>query len=592
MTFEFGISDTPTDTDDLGVGMYFEGLAEFIRACPTPMTVAVQGAWGSGKTSAMKIVERMLDNPGPGTPKDSIKSVWVSTWQYDQFSLGDTLSLSLISAINDKLAGGDGTKSAAFRDSLKRILVSAGFGLAVGGARVFAPVLENVAESTAAAFKETLAAAESNRDAAAEIAELREKFAEVVKATKRRVVVFVDDLDRLRPQRAVEVMEAIKLFLDVSDCVFVLAIDFDVVSLGVSQKYGSDVDPRKARDFFDKIIQVPFQMPVAAYDLEMIFTSGLATSHASSQGHANDLIDIARAAVSTNPRATKRLLNTFLLLRSVLAKQDLTDGTDRPTDEQLFAVLSLQAAYPDVYAALANELARTADAGGAKSPLPTGGTDFPEGWRVRPEEASGIRSLLEIVNATFLRGKNFCHAEFRAAMGSAAVTASGTSPVAQTGRTIRGSNERRHRLRTLGVAEPLITLAGTLEDELTQCGFTIGGYTSKTWSIYLPPSEDGSHSQRIAAQVRFSGRGLQVDFCSSSYVADVETVALRLLDRAQREIPVTAAGLPKTTHEAEQRLRLRTTGLTEVQQISALAPILIELLAASGLETERHQQTS
>ena len=57
-------------------------------------------------------------------------------------------------------------------------------------------------------------------------------------------------------------MEIVKLFLDVPKCVFILAIDYDVVIEGVRRKYGNDFSKEKGKDFFDKIIQVPFIIAV------------------------------------------------------------------------------------------------------------------------------------------------------------------------------------------------------------------------------------------------------------------------------------------------------------------------------------------
>ena len=71
---------------------------------------------------------------------------------------------------------------------------------------------------------------------------------------KGRVIIFVDDLDRLDPARAVELLEVLKIFLDCRKCVFVLAIDYGVVARGVKAKYGGDFNDEKAKSFFDKII--------------------------------------------------------------------------------------------------------------------------------------------------------------------------------------------------------------------------------------------------------------------------------------------------------------------------------------------------
>ena len=73
-----------------------------------------------------------------------------------------------------------------------------------------------------------------------------------------RLVVFVDDLDRCLPEKAIEVLEALKLFLDVEGWVFVLALDAEAIQNAIRHRYQGDV---KAREYLKKIVQVPFILP-------------------------------------------------------------------------------------------------------------------------------------------------------------------------------------------------------------------------------------------------------------------------------------------------------------------------------------------
>ena len=56
----------------------------------------------------------------------------------------------------------------------------------------------------------------------------------------QRVVFFVDDLDRIPPTDAVEVLEALKNMFDIPNCIFVLAIDYEVVVKGLESKFGEE----------------------------------------------------------------------------------------------------------------------------------------------------------------------------------------------------------------------------------------------------------------------------------------------------------------------------------------------------------------
>ena len=59
--FESDLPIESSDQDAFGMKSYVESLSEFIKECRTPMTIAIQGAWGTGKTSLMQLVEEKLD---------------------------------------------------------------------------------------------------------------------------------------------------------------------------------------------------------------------------------------------------------------------------------------------------------------------------------------------------------------------------------------------------------------------------------------------------------------------------------------------------------------------------------------------------
>lgn len=85
-----GIKDLPilTSKDEtLGVLPYIDSLSEFILSCDTPMTISIQGDWGSGKTSVMNMIKEQIE--------DKVIPVWFNTWQFSQFQMHNELSLSL-----------------------------------------------------------------------------------------------------------------------------------------------------------------------------------------------------------------------------------------------------------------------------------------------------------------------------------------------------------------------------------------------------------------------------------------------------------------------------------------------------------------
>ena len=82
-----GLTDEPAVVDSLGCDKYCEGLAEFVTNCPTPMTIAIQGGWGTGKSTIMKIVQDKI--------KDKTITLEFNTWKYAR-SAGKMLTLPLL----------------------------------------------------------------------------------------------------------------------------------------------------------------------------------------------------------------------------------------------------------------------------------------------------------------------------------------------------------------------------------------------------------------------------------------------------------------------------------------------------------------
>ena len=88
-----GFTDKAAVKDLFKIDNYIKGLSDFIKVCNTPMTISIQGSWGTGKTSIMNFIEKELLSDG------TIEIVKFNTWQFSQFNMQDQLALSLISTV-------------------------------------------------------------------------------------------------------------------------------------------------------------------------------------------------------------------------------------------------------------------------------------------------------------------------------------------------------------------------------------------------------------------------------------------------------------------------------------------------------------
>ena len=77
-----------------------------------------------------------------------------------------------------------------------------------------------------------------------------------IKNNHKKAVIFIDDLDRCLPEKALEVLEAIKLFLDVKGCIFILGINKSVIDYIVQSKYKKLMNEEgKIEEIIDYIVQ-------------------------------------------------------------------------------------------------------------------------------------------------------------------------------------------------------------------------------------------------------------------------------------------------------------------------------------------------
>ena len=324
-----GYTDGPAIEDNFNIERYINGLTSFIKNCNTPITMAIQGDWGTGKTSIMSMVKNKIEKENNG----DIHLVWFNTWQFSQFNMGDQLPLLMMS----KLVGAVGDKNSEASQKVKKILA---------GVSSFALGYLTSGASRGEEIKEVFTG-----DFVDQIDQLKKDFQDLINkkaGDDGRVIIFVDDLDRLQPGKAVELLEVLKLFLDCEKCVFVLAIDYGVVSRGVKEKYGDDFSEEKGKSFFDKIIQVPFKMPVADYDITNYVRKSFADIgiELPSDARTEVYVNLIRDSIGNNPRSMKRLFNSYLLLNQIASDELLEDAHNK---EILFALLCMQSKFEKMY---------------------------------------------------------------------------------------------------------------------------------------------------------------------------------------------------------------------------------------------------
>lgn len=343
MVTKFSLTDIPRDIskgekDKLGISPFEDGLTQFIEYANTPITIALQGEWGSGKTSLMNTLKNNLCDG----KNSKFFGVWINTWEYALMKDPSSALIDIIGGLAKSISEYSGSSiDKKLGDAILKFGLMAVSATLNRGTDVVNEIIKG-----------------SNKSS---ISEIRSELAKVINQCvqnkeKQGFIFFIDDLDRIDPPVAVQLLELLKNLFTLDHCIFVLAIDYDVVIKGLEPKFGklSEQNEREFRSFFDKIIQVPFSMPITRYVIdEFLKESLLSINYINNKQAQNDQLisafsEISNLSVGTNPRSIKRLLNSLLLIHCINSREE--EQTETELDLLVnFSLVSIQIAFPSIY---------------------------------------------------------------------------------------------------------------------------------------------------------------------------------------------------------------------------------------------------
>lgn len=351
-----------SNNDILETESYARALAKFSIECGTPLTIGIQGEWGSGKTSMLHMMQDIIENEvvkcGRSTCQGSeaYKIIWVNTWEHSLLKTPEESLISVIEEIINEISLIDGSWKSA--QKAKNALAM----LAKGAIRVGTSVA--LGKEAAEEIGSSLNGQNSIRSLRISLEESIRNIVNKEANNIERFIIFIDDLDRLDPTVAVMILELLKNIFNIEHCVFVVAIDYQVVVKGLKSKFGepNENNEWEFRAFFDKIIQLPFMMPVGDYNLENYVENLLEeTSYFNKKEmtvlKSSKLSRIVRLTIGTNPRALKRLVNSLsLILIQKKIKDQFSTSIDKDIAENelvvkqlLIVFVCLQISYPKLY---------------------------------------------------------------------------------------------------------------------------------------------------------------------------------------------------------------------------------------------------
>ncbi len=304
---------TPTTADGLGFRNYSKILASVAMETPGPFTVGIFGEWGTGKTSLMRMVEEYLS-----TEKNVI-TVWFNAWRFES---EEQPIVPLVATIVREIERNktflstlaDGGKS------LLRGLRAVAYGFSAKS-KVKIPGFAEIEASFVA--KDMIDRSESIApDPLLERSIFFEAFQQLSRAQipdSTRVVVLIDDLDRCFPDKAIKLLESIKLVLGQPGFIFFLGVARRVLEGYLHYRYEKEygITGFDGYAYLDKIVQLPFHIPPHRNRMPTFWDSVIFRLGTADRRSFKELVPILNLVSGSNPRSAIRFVNNLLVDRAI-----------------------------------------------------------------------------------------------------------------------------------------------------------------------------------------------------------------------------------------------------------------------------------
>lgn len=320
------VPEAAAEKDRLGIKKYIEGVSRFISACETPMMIAIQGNWNNN-------IMKMLSDELRQYYRENV--IWYNTLQFTQSDFGEGFPLLVGNRLIRQLDGSEERGNERAVKAAKGIINIVSGVITQGGT--------DGKNLTDALFKD---------NSSASVERIARTFSGMIMGRtgggNGKVIILVDDLDRLTPAQAVELLESMKNFYSCRGCVFVTAADYDFIIRGAKERYHQEFDENKGKSFFDKMFQVSFRVPVSGYNISKYVKEKLEEMEidVDDETELETYGELVRCSLGNEPAGMKRLFNSFLLLKK-LADEETFENKNRR--QMLFALLCMQTKFREIY---------------------------------------------------------------------------------------------------------------------------------------------------------------------------------------------------------------------------------------------------
>ena len=362
------LNDDPivvTDAANVLYGQFTQRIVDEIEASTPPKTIAITGDWGSGKTSALASVYEQLTNKKPpftfqkpiDDPEPDHVGVWFEAWRYQN---EPQPVIALLHAIRREFS----YLSKARRTTEKLFNIAT-----IGSLTLIDSVIESISgvktklsdiPKIGEKYEQEnfLSALPSDKFHIA----LQEAIEELLpEKPDTKLLIFIDDLDRCQPQVALKLLEGIKLYLNIPNCVVVMAIDQAQLESAVQAEISHDRTPHFIGvEYLEKLCQDAHRLPhispeKSAQFVKSQLTALLESSEVTAQ--INQIEEQLRIhhCLPANPRRIKMVINRLAAyLRCIDFNKDDEEEDELLRDTPLLAqsllfLTCLQVSYRSLY---------------------------------------------------------------------------------------------------------------------------------------------------------------------------------------------------------------------------------------------------
>lgn len=300
------------------------------RPDPSSLVVGVFGPWGDGKTSVLKMMEEQMQR------HSHVVVLHFNPWHFQSEE-------QLIKGFFVTLADGLDRKLNNAKEKIGKVLKDYGSLLSIGSLALGGVVTLRPGDAA-----KGVGEAMSNVG----LDELRARIESFLTESGKRVVVLVDDIDRLDRAETHSMFKLVKLSAGFNHTSYVLAFDDEVVAAALGERYGAG-GQQAGRAFLEKIIQVPLHLPpVDTVSLRMtvfegveaaLAMAGIELSQAQADAFIRHFVDGLEPQLST-PRVAKLYTNALMFALPLLK--------DEVNIMNLMLIEGVRVLYPGLYASI------------------------------------------------------------------------------------------------------------------------------------------------------------------------------------------------------------------------------------------------